>query len=212
MSKKMKIRIIFGIVTTCIIIIACSNIKYSKVNQNKSSCLTLESTEKWKQKAPKLFSNNIGYNKLMVSNNIGASKLSEPKIDLVGTITNPFGIRDDILDYILNTIPESNIRATVSIIKMAYYHQQMVGVTDDKQLNSIANKSMAAIYCANLPISISAKFIDGYDKLIRDTSARNLEWNRIEHQLNNHIISHDFGVDSYDYKEQCDTFLGALND
>jgi hypothetical protein len=48
-----------------------------------------------------------------------------------------------------------------------------------------------------------------YNKLLRDTPARQAEQDRIERLLSNHVISNDYGIQSYDLKEQCDHFLGV---
>lgn len=169
-----------------------------------------ESNEKgvdWQKKYPQL-SNNAGYGKLAESVPAYQAKTASQQ-ELIGTVTNEFGIRDDVLKLILNTIPESNVRATIAAVKMVQYDQQQIGVTDDKEMNLIANKASAASSCINIPMMEGWKFIQSYDKIIRDTPARQAEQDRIEKLLANHVISADYGIQSYDFKEQCDHFLGV---
>lgn len=45
--------------------------------------------------------------------------------ELIGPITNPFGIRDDILEYIVKTIPANNEIAMRAAIKLMQYMQQI---------------------------------------------------------------------------------------
>ncbi len=162
----------------------------------------------WQTKYPQLKTNNIGYSKLTASATNIAPKSNSQKA-LIGKVTNQFGIRDDVLKLILDTFPESDVRSTIAAIKMAQYYQQQIGVTDDKEINKLANKAGAAVSCQNLSMLDSYKFGQAYDKLIRDTPARKAEEDRIELLLNNHVISNDYGIQSYDIKEQCDHFLGV---
>ncbi|MCE2706832.1 MAG: hypothetical protein LW807_07130 [Proteobacteria bacterium] len=161
----------------------------------------------WQKKYPQL-SNNAGYGKLAESVPAYQAKTASQQ-ELIGKVTNEFGIRDDVLKLILNTIPESNVRATIAAIKMAQYYQQQIGVTDDKEMNVISNKALAANYCLNLPMLEQHVFINKYADMLRDTPARKAEQNRIENLLSNHVISADYGIQSYDPKEQCDHFLGV---
>jgi hypothetical protein len=76
-----------------------------------------------------------GLNRLCHHDNVGYAKLeesvlyvanqSESMAALIAPITNPFGIRDDILDYIIKTIPASNESAMRAAIKMMQYEQQV---------------------------------------------------------------------------------------
>ncbi len=166
-----------------------------------------EPTVDWQKKYPQL-SNNAGYGKLAASVPAYQAKTASQQ-ELIGKVSNEFGIRDDVLKLILNTIPESNVRATIAAIKMVQYDQQQIGVTDDKEMNLIANKALAASYCLDIPMMDRYNFGQAYDKIIRDTPARKAEQNRIEHLLSNHVISADYGIQSYDAKEQCDHFLGV---
>ncbi|TXJ02892.1 MAG: hypothetical protein E6Q32_01770 [Neisseriales bacterium] len=161
----------------------------------------------WQKKYPQL-SNNAGYGTLAASVPAYQARTASQQ-ELIGKVSNEFGIRDDVLNLILNTIPESNVRATIAAIKLAQYYQQQIGVTDDKEMNVISNKALAANYCLNLPMLEQHAFINKYADMLRDTPARKAEQNRIENLLSNHVISADYGIQSYDFKEQCDHFLGV---
>ena len=166
------------------------------------------SDNNWEKKYPQL-ANNVGYSKLAESVPAYQAKTASEQ-ELIGKVTNQFGIRDDVLKLILNTIPESNVQATIAAIKMVQYDQTEIGITDDKEMNLIANKAAAASSCLSQNISMMDRYNLGqaYDKIIRDTPARKAEQERIEHLLNNHVTSADFGIQSYDFKEQCNHFLG----
>jgi hypothetical protein len=202
-SRKMKILSSISIVIISVVAYACANL-----NNNGANVATHQSIAQWKTKAPQLF-NNVGYSKLIESSTQLNKNMSESQAELIGTITNPFGIRDDILDYILANIPESNIRSRIAAIKMVYYDQEQIGITNDKILNQIENKAAAGLYCIKLPLLDEHQFIKGYDKLLRNTPARLNEQNRIEHLLNGHVISADFGINTYDFKKQCSYYLGV---
>jgi hypothetical protein len=162
----------------------------------------------WQKKYPQL-SNNAGYGKLAESVPAYQAKTASQQ-ELVGKVSNEFGIRDDVLKLILNTIPESNVRATIAAIKLAQYNQAEIGLNNDMEINVIENKASAAISCMNDQVIFQNKrFFDNYNKLLRDTPARQAEQDRIERLLSNHVISNDYGIQSYDLKEQCDHFLGV---
>lgn len=165
-----------------------------------------ESIKQWERKYPRLV-NNVGFGKIEEPESFYTAKPAAEK-DLIGKVTNEFGIRDEVLQLILTTIPESDVQSTIAMIKMVQYDQQQIGVTDDKEMNLIANKAAAASSCIDIPMMDRSKFGDSYDELIRDTPARKYEWNRIEMLLNHHVISPDYGINSYDFKEQCAYFLG----
>lgn len=160
----------------------------------------------WTKKYPQL-ANNIGFAKLVESNPT-VIKHSDKIKDLIGPVSNEFGIRDEVLTLILQTIPESDVRSTIAAIKMIQFYQAQVGVTNDKEMNKLANKASAASSCINIPMMDRYNFGQSYDKIIRDTSDRQDEQDRIEHLLSGHVISADYGIQSYDPKEQCDHFLG----
>ena len=202
----MKTVSILSIAVVGVAALACANL--SNNNATTGVDVSPQTTAKWQKKAPQLF-NNAGYSRLIESSVQLNKRVSESQAGLIGIITNPFGIRDDTLNYILVNIPENNVNSRIAAIKMAYYDQQMIGVTDDNKLNQLANKVSAGIDCLNLPMLKQSKFVEEYGNLVRNSSARITEYNRIEHLLNGHVISADFGINTYDLKLQCVHFLGV---
>lgn len=162
----------------------------------------------WQKKYPQL-TNNVGYSRLIESVPAYQAKTASEQ-ELIGKVTNQFGIRDDVLKLILTSIPESDTGSTIAAIKMAQYNQAEIGLTNDMEINSIENKASAAVSCmSDQMIFQNSKFFDSYNQLLRDTPARQAEQDRIEHLLNNHVISNDYGIQSYDKKEQCDHLLSG---
>lgn len=137
----MKKLTIIGVVAAGVVAIGCailaSNDAATTVNQSK-----------WQKKAPQLF-NNVAYTGLTNS----APKLAnlpESIEDLRGPITNPFGIRDDILEYIVKNIPSNNESAVRAAIKMMQYQQAIYfdnpSESEALVLNSKRNLSFKCAY------------------------------------------------------------------
>lgn len=185
-----------------ILAIIAAIIYWRKTNLNNTES---QQQVQWQKKYPQLL-NNVGYAQLSESSTAPKNPSAQ---GLIGISTNEFGIRDDVLKLILTSIPESDNRSTIAAIKMVQYDEQQIGVTDDKEMNLIANKASAASSCITIPMLERYKFGQKYDQIIRDTPARQAEQDRIEHLLSNHVISSDYGIQSYDPKEQCDHFLGV---
>lgn len=123
---------------------------------------------KWKHEAPRLF-NNVGYADL-VESAPRAKDMPESWIELRGTITNPFGIRDDLLEYILANVPESNVRDTRALIKMVQYDQEIY-YTNPSESDALLIASRADL--ANTCFSGDIHKLLEIDKLYRNTDARN---------------------------------------
>ncbi|MCE2706522.1 MAG: hypothetical protein LW807_05540 [Proteobacteria bacterium] len=207
-SKKMKISIVLSCIVAVVIGVSCASTKSTSPGID----INHENTAKWKAKAPGLFA-NVG-TLTIVESSVNVN-VSESQNALVGKVTNPFGIRDDILDYIIINIPESNERARLASVKLAILNQNEIFISNFEQLNSFENQASAAITCLNLPIKDSYKFIKGYDELLRNTPDRLSEQNRIEYLLNGRVISPNFGDKCNQLlttKDQCDCFIGKLND
>lgn len=95
--------------------------------------------------------------------------------DLAGVITNSYGVRDDILDYILKTIPESNALARTAAIKFAGYEQMIYyGNITSQEAIALANKEVLIRSCLSyyLPNHSSTNFTRKMNKLLRNTKAR----------------------------------------
>ena len=191
----------FALVIFAIIIVICTTYTIYNVKLQSNIPNTIS---QWHTKYPSVF-NNPSYLKLI---NQSSPKIYESQAELIGISTNPFRIRDDILEYILTNIPKDNYQGRVAAIKRVMLDQSEIGISDSKMLNAIENKASAAIYCLNLPLSESKKFIKGYDGLLRNTFQRLEEQNRIEHLLSGYVISPDFGIESEDFSVQCAYFLG----
>lgn len=138
----------------------------------------------WQQQYPHVF-NNAGYSKLMSSNIVSMSKLSESQGLLQGSITNPLGIRDDILDYIIKTVPNNNESALRAAIKLAQNDQLIYygGLTPEQALKLADNDVLLQI-CLGvyLPDNNSIRLTSNMDSLLRNTKARNKHMWDIDHK------------------------------
>lgn len=205
----MKKRTIIGI-----IIIASSLLAYTtfgstsgilQKNDNNPIDIT-----KWQKKAPNLF-NNVGHNSVTESCLIIRSDLSGSMVELQAGITNPFGIRDDILDFILDNIPKDNNQARLFAIKMAYY-DRLALFASESQVNKLVNKGYASLICLNQYLSIqdADKFIKSYEAKCDSDKSTKLLWENVENQLNHHVITADFGIDNNNINKRCEFLLGEI--
>ena len=175
-SKKVKIITLVSIVTVTIVSLACASMN-NKTNELSSNQVTKQSILKWQLKAPQLF-NNVGFNSLIESGVIN-NNLSESMMQLQGIITNPFGIRDDILEYILANTPRDKPLILKAIIKSAQDNQKIYygGVSESEALSLTDNDALLttciAIYTGSNILRENYKLGDGVDKLMRNTDARN---------------------------------------
>ncbi len=142
--------------------------KYDSKNQIKQ--------DDWKVRAPQLFM-NAGYSKLIESKLSQAdAKISESEQKLEGKITNPFGIRDDILDFIITNVPSSNESALRAAILSAQLSQEIY-YGDITQAEAIKLVDRDALVGTCLDIYLGG-FKQGYkvdmgiDKLMRNTKVR----------------------------------------
>lgn len=172
MSKKVKIIIVIIIVAIGSIAIA-----YSGFGKNKAQIIgvdvTSQSTAKWKIKAPQLFS-NVGYSKLIIESTTNNKNMSIKMRELQGTITNPLGIRDDILDYIINNVPQDNSLVIKAVIRIAQTDQKIYYGNITKQEALLINKKeMLAQTCLMryLPNKWD-KIVTDLDKLLRNSKKR----------------------------------------
>jgi hypothetical protein len=128
--------------------------------------------------------------------------------ELIGPTNNSFGLREDILAYILSSIPQSDVKSTLAAIKMAQLDQAQIGVSKLSDLHELADKAAAASSCIELPLTQRTEFGKGYDRLLHNTPQRIAEQARLESLLSNHVISPNFGINSSDRQEQCNHLLG----
>lgn len=133
MRNLLKILIIILILLICIILIY----KYTHRSVDTSEKIS------WQKREPELF-NNVGYSKLVESApQIVNKNLSESELKLEGVITNPFGIRDDILEFIVANIPSNNESALRAAILSAQINQQIYygDITQDEAMK-LSNRDM----------------------------------------------------------------------
>ena len=133
--------IIVGAVT-----IGCAVLKYNDDATNRPPSV-VQAEKVWQQKNPQLFS-NAGYLKELEESAPKVANLPESLVQLRGVSTNPFGIRDDILQYIFTNIPESNESATRAAIKMMQYMQQIYyGDLTESEVMAVHEKEVLSFSC-----------------------------------------------------------------
>lgn len=129
----------------------------------------------WEEKYPAVFktAGNMSI-KLSTSNIVPNQNMAIPEsmAKLEGTITNKFGIRDDILEYIINTVPKDNRLVIKAALKMAKIRQTIYyeNISTDDAVKLADNDSLLTaclrIYTGNYGID------DGIDKRMRDNKDR----------------------------------------
>ncbi len=146
-------------------IIACATIVIPNNSNEKS---TTQSVTKWKKQAPQLF-DNTGYSKLIESDVVNKNVVNESQI-YIGKVTNPFGIRDDVLDFIINYFP-NNESATYAAIRMEQTQVRIYYAKTDKEAVQISNNGEIAIWCLanNVGFSKAEEYINNKDKTSLDT-------------------------------------------
>ena len=153
-------------------IIACATL--GSTGNSDGSGITSQSTAQWKVKAPDLFA-NAGYIKLTESINIVANT-NESIQRLQGRITNLFGIRDDVLEFIIKNVPNDNEKAKIAAIKLAQSDYKIY-YGNVSQVNALllANHSVLIGYCLMkyLPNNEDLKITRGIEKIMMDTKERN---------------------------------------
>ena len=126
-------------------------------------------------------------------------------------VTNDLGIPDYFLDIIVQTIPESNVKAQKAAIKLFYYKTKMATFTSQKELLDNTHKWAAAVDCVYnyLPSEVEQdKFSDAsVNKWPSQTMLRLSK--KIGNNLNGHVINEDFGLDKPNYttQEACEYFI-----
>jgi hypothetical protein len=87
---------------------------------------------------------------------------------LVGNITNQFGIRDDILKNIAESIPVTNESALYHAIKYAQYSQARYLSVNDKDVSQNMQDMIYSIYC----LSKSYGMINTHNLILRTVAIR----------------------------------------
>lgn len=181
MNKYLKLLLIFAI--TGAIVVVCSTIE-SKSKQSNSEPQTVA---QWQQKYPAVFA-NAGYQSLIESNTQleALQHLPESQQELIGVITNPFGIRDDILDYILINIPESDSHGLKALLFYTKYTQEVYySNLSQESLIMRSNDStlMAACLDEYYGVDKGIELTKGVNTLMRDTKSRNQHLDQIDQKV-----------------------------
>lgn len=167
--KNLKFLIVIGLL---VIVISVAYLKLNNAyNIQKDISDNKIHLTNWKDKAPQLFTNS-GYSKLMTSMPTN-NRLAESVAKLEGKITNPFGVRDDILEFILKNVPNDDPRIMKASIEKAQLNQSIY--YDDisaKDALKLANKDSLLTTCLRI-YTTNYSIENGIDKLMRNTKARN---------------------------------------
>ena len=141
----MKKNVLIGMVIASLFVVGCAVVKLNEsVTPEEQSA---PSVAKWHNKNPQLFS-NVGYIQQLEESAPKLAHLPESLEELRGVSTNPFGIRDDILQYIFTNIPESNESATRAAIKFMQYAQEIYyGDHTESEIMLVHQREGLAIGC-----------------------------------------------------------------
>ena len=91
---KIKQSIVIGIIVVIVSVFACATCEKDNVQGDNKVDISY-----WQQKSPKLI-NMAGYSKLGESNSGNDNVSSNESKDMyIGKVTNPYGIRDDVLEF-----------------------------------------------------------------------------------------------------------------
>lgn len=173
----------------------------NKIHQNLDYGVNIDN-QKWSQKYPQVF-NNSGYNNLIESNGILNKLKNNPKSlqKLQGKITNEFGIRDDILEYILS-LNLNNEFVNIAAIKYA----QGINLIYYSDLNfnekqKIDNNLSLILTC----LTLFTKNYNIYDRINQYYSDNGVRKSYIEN-FDNHYFAYKVigsGLSFVDEKEKC---------
>ncbi len=174
-SRRMKINTLIIIIIIIIIEVTCNILKSTPPS-------TSVSEKHWISIYPQLGRINASM-PILGSSKVGFVAESS-KDELLGKITNQYGIRDDILNYILKTIPAENESALFHAIKMAQYTQQMYISNDRETAIKEAESMGASIDCLmdSYGMVNTDNLVVALDKIRDDTPLR-LHQERVGEQL-----------------------------
>lgn len=182
MSRKNKLRMLIGLVIVGAIAAAGLTTCATKITSTSKAIPKTE--QQWEAKYPQVFS-NVGYAKLIESapeiNQY--SKLPESLQELSGTITNKFGIRDDILDFIIKKSAEStDERIFRAAILYAQSRQKIYygNVTQEEALKLVRHASLLGGCLRGYTNDFTVT--DGINKRMRDDRWRDNHMREISHK------------------------------
>jgi hypothetical protein len=136
--------------------------------------ITTENTQKWEKKYPEAFK-QIGNDGALESKVAFLNKVIESQNPLIGNITNELGIRDDILEYIIKTVPQNKPLALKAALQIAQNNQIIYyGDITQQEAISLENNNYLVGWCLlqylgdkpNLDLS------RGMENLLRNTKER----------------------------------------
>jgi hypothetical protein len=168
-SRKMKIITVIIIGIVGVVAISCANLN----DKSKEVVgVTNQSILQWKSKSPQLF-NNVGYSELIESNiKLNKYNVLESQVELMGVITNPLGIRDDILKYILKNATNNNQLVLKAVVKYAQNEQLIYyGNISESKAIYLANKQVLLETCL-LMYNGNYNLVDNINELMRNTKKR----------------------------------------
>lgn len=141
----MKRNVLIGMLAASLVVVGCAVVKCNEsVTPDQQSA---QAVAKWQKQNPQLFS-NVGYIQQLEESAPKLAQLPESLEELRGVSTNPFGIRDDILQYIFTNIPESNESATKAAIKFMQYAQEIYyGNLSESEIMLVHQREGLAIGC-----------------------------------------------------------------
>lgn len=142
--KINKKTIFIALAILACLLIACSSLIHSQSSSTNVTTTNVINKKLWQAKAPQLFS-NIGYSKLVESTNNNPTG-SPSQNRYIGKVTNPFGIRDDVLEFILSSFPK-NESAIYAAIRNEQYELLIFNAETDKEAVKYANDGGVAIWC-----------------------------------------------------------------
>ena len=117
------------------------------------------------------------------------------RAELIGVITNQYGIRDDILQYILNNVPASNKQGIEAAIHLAQNEYDIYyGSDDPEKIRYSANMMGHIIRCMNVFFEEQDHTSRNIAKLYRNTPAREKRMHDIEGNiLGGHVYDDNVG-------------------
>ena len=195
MKKKFKYGLFF--IGLFLIVFSIKKIIKQEIDQGVNI-----DNQKWEKRYPQVF-NNSGYNKLIESNSILNKLKNNPESlqKLQGKITNEFGIRDDILEYILS-LNLNNEFVNIAAIKYA----QGINLIYYSDLNfnekqKIDNNLSLILTC----LTLFTKNYNIYDRINQYYSDNGVRKSYIEN-FDNHYFAYKVigsGLSFVDEKEKC---------
>jgi len=120
---------------------------------------------KWQEKAPNLF-NNVGYQGLIESNSNVVTSNNPQTEHYIGKVTNPFRVRDDVLEFIIKYF-KNNESAVYAAIRIEQYDRRIYEANTDKVAVKLSNEDEIPIWCLGNIVGIIGvdKYLDELEKI-----------------------------------------------